>query len=94
MEDLILVKKIDPNDKSDELYIVSFGISNIQDEKVANKVSEALKNFDYINRDSVIFRYNGIELRIAIKYIPELIKALVEEGIGLYSVFIKYETLY
>ena len=86
----MLIKRIDPNNMSDEEYSVSISISKMNDEGNIKKVANILDESGYVKKKSIIFRYNGIEIRTKIKNIPKIIKVLVNNDIEIYNVFIKY----
>lgn len=51
---------------------------------------EVLKNMSILENVDIVYKYNGVELNIKVKQIPEVIKNLSGNNIDIFSIFETY----
>lgn len=90
MNDILLINRINHNDFSSEKKKVFFQIGLINLPKVKNKLMDIIDSNRLIDKEDVIYKYNGIEVNILTQSIPILVKLLSENNIPLYGVFAIY----
>lgn len=90
MNDILLINRINHNDFSSEKKNVFFQIGLINLPKVKNKLMDIIDSNRLIDKEDVIYKYNGIEVNILTQSIPILVKLLSENNIPLYGVFAIY----
>ena len=91
MEDWILIKKINPNEKLNKTYLVSFVISKMNEEEQIKKVFDICDSKDYIRSESIILRHDGVELEIETKKVPDLLRDFLKNEIEVFATYISYE---
>ena len=57
---------------------------------VESRILDALHKEGFIDRDNLVLKYNGIELKITTQEIPEVVKLLIKENVPIYSIFELY----
>lgn len=83
----LLVNRINPQDFTNIKKNIFFLIGDINIPEVDNKVINILGNTDLLDKGDIIYKYNGVELKISVQKIPEIIKLLVQANISIYSVY-------
>ena len=87
MNKTLLVNRINPQDFTNIKKSIFFLIGDINIPEVDNKLMNILNNTDLLDKGDIIFKYNGVELKISVQKIPEIIKLLNQENISVYSVY-------
>ena len=87
MNKTLLVNRINPQDFTNNKKNIFFLIGDINIPEVDNKLMNILNNTDLLDKGDMVFKYNGVELKILVQKIPEIIKLLVQENISIYSVY-------
>lgn len=90
MNKIMLMNRINPQDYSKEKKKIFFSIGGMNITAVENKILDALHKEGFIKEDNLVLKYNGIELKIRIQEIPEVVKLLTKEDIAIYSIFELY----
>lgn len=90
MNKIMLINRINPQDYSEEKKKIFFSIGGMDIITVENKILDALDKAEFTKKDNLVLKYNGIQLKVNIQEIPEVVKLLTEEGIKIYSIFELY----
>ncbi|HLR20650.1 MAG TPA: hypothetical protein VK087_01460 [Tissierellaceae bacterium] len=84
MNDVLLINKIDTKNNTEEKKKIFFLLDK---ESILSKLRDVLKKSDIIDIEDIIYKYNGVELKITTKEIPKIVKLLTEEDILIYSIY-------
>lgn len=90
MNKILLINRINPQDNSQEKKKIFFSIGGMNITTVENRILDALHKKGFIQKNNFVLKYNGIELKITIQEIPEVVKLLAKEDIAIYSIFELY----
>lgn len=90
MNDVLLINRIDVRKEYDSVrnifFIIDYGSEKYSEYNIVN----LFNSIGDMNISDIIFRYNGFQIKTEIRNIPYIIKALMDEGILVYSVFEQY----
>ena len=90
MNKILLINRINPEDYSKEKKKMFFSIGGMHITAVESRILDALHKEGFIDRDNLVLKYNGIELKITTQEIPEVVKLLIKENVPIYSIFELY----
>lgn len=90
MDRTLLISRLDLQDDSNKKHKVFFTVEGISTPEISNRLIDLLHNCKFVDSKDIFFKYNGIELNIAIKQIPEIIKMLCKENFSIYEVYQPY----
>lgn len=90
MNKIMLINRINPNDNSKEKKKIFFALSGMDKVEVENKIMDALHKGGFLEEDNLVLKYNGIQLKITSQQIPEVVKLLVKEDVGIYNIYELY----
>jgi hypothetical protein len=83
----LLINKLNPQDFTKKKKNIFFLIGGINVPTIENKLVDILNNSDLLSENEIIYKYNGVELKIDVQAIPEIIKLLSKEEFSIYSVY-------
>lgn len=89
MNDVFLIKKIDPSGTEKEK--VSFLIANMDDPQTKDAVLDTIFHQDFEEIENIVIRYNGIVLDMCPGSIPNMVRLLCEKGVQIYGVYSLYD---
>lgn len=90
MNKIMLINRINPDDSSDDKKKIFFSLGGMKLASVENKIMDTLNNAGFVEKDNLVLKYNGIQLKIRTQDIPKVAKLLIEEDINIYSIFELY----
>lgn len=91
MNKTLLINSINPQDFTNLKKNIFFLIGDLNIPEVNNKLINILNKTDLVNKNDILFKYNGVELNITAQTVPEIIKLLIKEDLSIYSVFQTYD---
>lgn len=90
MNKTLLINRINPQDFTNLKKNIFFLIGDINVPEVDNKLINVLNKTDLVDKNDIVFKYNGVELNITVQTIPKIISLLIKEDLSIYSVFQTY----
>ncbi|NLY08299.1 MAG: hypothetical protein GXZ11_00140 [Tissierellia bacterium] len=85
----LLINKIDYADNSDNLGNVFFMIGEMN--KVESQVMDIIRSSDLVDESNVVYKYNGVDMKIRIQDIPFFVKSFTQAGLRIYNIYEEYE---
>ncbi|NLX61687.1 MAG: hypothetical protein GXZ06_04090 [Tissierellia bacterium] len=90
MNKILLINRLNPDDISEEKHKIFFMIGDMKNPETEDRLIDVLHNSNLIEPQDLVLKYNGVELYIAIKHIPVIIKLLCDNGFLIYGVYHPY----
>lgn len=90
MNKTLLINRINPQDFTNLKKNIFFLIGDINVPEVDNKLISILNKTDLVDKNDIVYKYNGVELNITVQTIPAIISLLIKEDLSIYSVFQTY----
>lgn len=91
MNDILLINRIDHKDYSGKKQRIFFQIGGMNLPKVEENLTSVLNLSRLVEKEDIIFKYNGIELNILTQSIPIIVKLMTESHLSIYSVYAIYD---
>ncbi|MCW6677582.1 hypothetical protein NH286_00250 [Anaerococcus sp. NML200574] len=91
MDDLLLIKKINPNTDTDTIYPYSFQLDELFTRKDAMDILSALKNKGILPSDEFMVKDKTFTVEIYSKDTTKVIKEILDKDFKIYGVYIPYE---
>lgn len=91
MNKTLLINRINPQDFTKQEKRIFFLIGEINVPEIEDRLIKTLNDLDFLDRDDIIYKYNGVELNIDSQTIPKIIKILSEKDLKIYSVYEIYD---
>lgn len=91
MNDILLINRIDHKDYSGKKQRIFFQIGGMNLPKVEENLTSILNLSRLVEKEDIIFKYNGIELNILTQSIPIIVKLMTESHLSIYSVYAIYD---
>lgn len=93
MNEILLINRLDPKDKSEDKRRIFFLIDDINLSKIETKTMKSLKKIEGVKLEDIVHKYNGIELNITVQLIPSIVKSLAGDNISIYSIYEIYDPM-
>ena len=90
MDDLLLIKKINPNTDADIIYPYSFQLDELFTRKDAMDILSALKNKGILPSDEFMVKDKTFTVEIYSKDTTKVIKEILARNLEIYGVYIPY----
>lgn len=90
MNNILLINRINHKDYTGEKKTVFFLIGEINNLKVKEKLMDILDTTKIVDKSEIVYKYNGVELKVLVQSIPIIIKLLSDANINIYSVYAIY----
>lgn len=90
MNKTLLINSVNPQDFTNLKKNIFFLIGDLNIPEIDNKLINLLNKTDLVDKNDIVFKYNGVELNITVQTVPEIIKLLIKEDLSIYSVFQTY----
>ena len=90
MNNILLINRLDPNDKSNVKKKMFFLLGGMNFSSTETKLKEILDKIDILRKEDIIYKYNGVVLDITTEHIPHIIKMLLSEEFSVYSIYELY----
>lgn len=90
MNNILLINRLDPNDNSNIKKKMFFLLGGMNFSSTETKLKEILGKIDYLKKEDIIYKYNGVVLDITTQEIPNVIKYLMDFNFSIYSVYELY----
>jgi Fe-S cluster assembly iron-binding protein IscA len=91
MNEILLINRIDHRDYSGKKQKIFFQIGGMNLPRVEESLSRLIGQSRLVEKDDIVFKYNGVELNILTQSIPILMKLMIENNLSLYSVYAIYD---
>ncbi|WP_297688234.1 hypothetical protein [uncultured Anaerococcus sp.] len=91
MDDLLLIKKINPNIDTDTIYPYSFQLDSLFTRKDAMDILSVLKNKGILPSDEFMVKDKTFTVKIYSKDTTKVIKEILDKDFKIYGVYISYE---
>lgn len=93
MNKILLINRINTNNFQEGKKRIFFLIGDIEKENSATKLMDTLNKVDFLIKKDIVYKYNGVEIPMQEKDIPQIIKVLIEAGIDIYSIYELYDPM-
>lgn len=90
MNEILLINRIDHRDYCGKKQKIFFQIGGMNLPRVEESLSRLIGQSRLVEKDDIVFKYNGVELNILTQSIPILMKLMIENNLSLYSVYAIY----
>ena len=90
MNKTLLINSINPQDFTNLKKNIFFLIGDLNMLEENNKLINILNKTDLVDKNDIVYKYNGVELNITVQTIPAIISLLIKEDLSIYSVFQTY----
>lgn len=90
MNNILLINRLDPNENSNIKKRIFFLLGGMNFSSTENRLKEILDKVDILNKEDIIYKYNGVVLDIATQQIPDIIKVLINGDFLVYSIYELY----
>lgn len=91
MDDLLLIKKINPDIDVDTIYPYSFQLDELFTRKDAMDILSVLKNKGILPSDEFMVKDKTFTVKIYSKDTTKVIKEILDKDFKIYGVYISYE---
>lgn len=90
MNKILLINRLDLQKDTDTKDKVFFMIGDMNKPSAENRLIDVLNRTGIISCEDIVLKYNGVELDIKVKHIPEIVKKLVNEDFDIYGIYQLY----
>ncbi|MDO4593763.1 MAG: hypothetical protein Q4B52_00155 [Tissierellia bacterium] len=91
MNDVLLIKKLKPDEDIDTIMPVRFIISGMDEKENILKLFGNLRKENILNDDKILVKIDGITINICPKDIDKVIKIIFSMGLSIYEIFTMYD---
>ncbi|MDO5689863.1 MAG: hypothetical protein Q4G61_06410 [Tissierellia bacterium] len=91
MNDVLLINKCNPNEQLEKTANISIIIGQMHKQATCDLIIEVLEKENYINLKDLILKYNGIVVTVEWEKVPNLLTALLKNGLLVYGAYELYE---
>nr|WP_300002856.1 hypothetical protein [Tissierella sp.] len=93
MNKVLLINRINTKDFQEDMKRIFFLIGDLQKNDTENYLMDTLNEVDFLRKENIVYKYNGVEISMQEENIPKIIKKLVEADIDIYSIYELYDPL-
>lgn len=93
MNKILLINRINTTDFKTEEKRIFFLVDDTQIRYAQEHLIDTLHKVDFLSKENIIYKYNGVEILMKEKDIPKIIKALMEANIDIYSIYELYDPM-
>ncbi len=87
MNKILLIDRLNTENKSDEKHDIFFLIGGMNDVELENRLIDIVNNSGLIDSKEIILKYNGIHLMLSVKNIPKMTKLLSENDFSIFGIY-------
>lgn len=91
MKDAVLVKKYTSNIDMELDRRVNIVIDDMHKKIVCDEIVQTIEDLGFVDLSQLVLKYTGIELIIPFKKMPSLLKAFLDRGIKVLSIYEEYK---
>ena len=91
MNKILLINRLNPQDFTNKKKKIFFVIGGMNVPSMEKKLIELLNKSDVVEREDILYKYNGVELNISTQQIPVVVKLLSNNNISIYNIFEVYD---
>lgn len=93
MNGILLINRIDVKKFNKEKKRIFFLVGNGGKENIENHLMDTINKIEFLNKEDIVYKYNGVEIFMKEKRIPIIIKFLIDDGMDIYSVYELYDPM-
>lgn len=93
MNKVLLINRINTKEFQEEKKRIFFLIGDIEKDNNENYLMDTLNKVDFLIKKDIVYKYNGVEICMQERHIPQIIKTLVQAGIDIYSIYELYDPM-
>ncbi len=90
MNDILLIEKINLHAVNNPIYEMYYVLGNMSSRELSLQIIELVDKCEYLNKEDILFKKDGLKVKIRLDNIPKLTKLLAENGVLIYSVYRTY----
>lgn len=93
MNKVLLINRINTKEFKEDKRRIFFLIGDIGKDNTENYLMDTLNKVEFLIKENIVYKYNGVEICMQEKNVPKVIKILVEAGIEIYSIYELYDPM-
>ena len=93
MNKVLLINRINTKNFQEEKKRIFFLIADIEKDNNENYLMDTLNKVDFLIKENIVYKYNGVEISMQEQNIPRVIKTLIKADIDIYSIYELYDPL-
>lgn len=92
MNDVLLIHRIIPGETPEKARNLTFILGDMHDVHFADRVADLVHGTEIPLDGNVILKYNGVEIRMLERDIPQMVELFCQNGISVYGVYQLYSS--
>lgn len=93
MNKILLINRINIKDFQEEKRRIFFLVGDGEKGSTESYLMDVLNNLKFLNKENIVYKYNGVEIYMQEENIPVIVKVLMDAGINIYSIYELYDPL-
>lgn len=93
MNKILLINRIDTKNFRKEEKRIFFLVDESQTKYVEEHLIDIVNKIQFVSKENIIYKYNGVEILMKEENIPKVIKVLMNSNIDVYSVYELYDPM-
>lgn len=93
MNKVLLINRINVNNFEKEKRRIFFLVGDGEKGSSESYLMDILDDLEFVNKEDVVYKYNGVEILMLEENIPLIVKVLMDAGINIYSIYELYDPL-
>lgn len=90
MNDVLLIYRNIPGETPEKVRDMTFILGDMHDIQFADKVADLIRDTGFALDENVILKYNGVEIRMLERDVPEMIRVFISNDVDVYGVYHLY----
>ena len=93
MNKVLLINRINTKVFKEDKRRIFFLIGDMEKDNNEIYLMDTLNKVEFLIKENIVYKYNGVEICMQEKNVPEVIKTLVQAGIDIYSIYELYDPM-